>query len=887
MRKNRDKIIAGKTQDRSFNSETTPLMLQYQKIKAKHKNEVLLFRLGDFYEMFDDDAVEVSRLLNLTLTRRLNQPMCGIPYHAVKIYIARLLRFGKKIAICEQIGEVTGTKLTERKVVEVITPGTAVESEYLDGGANNFLASLFIKKDFAGFAYIDVTTADFFATSWKVGETTENFSKEIGRVNPKEILLPDSVRNNSSVQDVLERNKNISVSYYPDWNFDSSISYQRLIEQFKTANLRPFSLSEDSPEVNPAGFLLDYLKKTTSSNSPHIKEIKIYKDCDFVIIDDSSRKNLEITSNLRDASTQFSLLECVSHTQTAQGNRLLRSWLNYPLTDSEKIKSRQNHIQLFFDDRTLLDKVRENFSSILDIERLAGRIAMEKAHAKDLLALCSSLEKWLSARKYLEKYDFAQTSEDEARQIVKLIFDSILENPSTLLTEGRIIKSGYSDELDHWKNVRDNFTKILEDYVSEEKEKTGIQNLKIRNNNISGFYIEVSKSKISQIPKHFIFKRSLINSERYTTERLQELERELTESAEKIIEIERDLFLEIRKSVADHVSYLFQTAREVAYVDVSCALAYSAILHNWVRPVVDDENDFIIKNGRHPVVELHLPEGEFVPNDTKISGGIKNSDSDEKTFNLITGPNMAGKSTYLRQNALIALLAQTGSFVPADKAKIGIVDRVFCRVGAGDNLAKGESTFLVEMIETANILRSATEKSLVIMDEVGRGTSTEDGLAIAQAVSEYLLDFVHCKTFFATHYHELTRLEHPALKLICMAVAEEDGKVVFLRKIKEGASKNSYGIHVARLAGIPETVINRATEILENLQKKLITITDSDFADKKIEPASEKNKDFASPGLFSNEELVLEEIMSAETKKLTQTQALKLIRRWKKALSNL
>ena len=887
MSRKHDEVVAGNVRTYT-NNEATPLMVQYQTIKDQYRDEILFFRLGDFYEMFNDEAVEVSRLLNLTLTHRGDQPMCGIPYHAAKVYIARLLRLGKKIAICEQVGEIAkGKGLTERKVIEVITPGTALESEYLEGGTNNFLAALFVKAGQAGFAYIDVTTADFFATSWKESEMQENFSKELGRAHPRELLLPESLRGNRQVQEAIDAFGSLSVSYYPDWNFDSSLSFRRLVEQFKTVNLRSFSLVENSPEVSPAGFLLDYLKKTASTNAPHVSGIKVYRDTDYVVMDDSSRRNLEIVASLRDGSTQYSLLECVSHTQTAMGKRLLRQWLLYPLTDSKKIASRQEHVELFTKNRRLLDAVREQCANILDIERLAGRIAMDRAHAKDLQALRASLESWLEVRRLLESFGFTSLPADSAEKIVELIRNAILDDPSTIFTEGRIIRPGWSEELDHYRDVLQNFNRILEEYAEQERKDTGIVNFRIKNSNTSGYYIEITKGKLQKVPEHFILRRSLLNAERYTTERLQALESDLKDATQNIIQTEHDLFLEVRNRLKEDVPYLLQVAREIAYADVTASFARAAVLYRWVRPLVDDGTDFVISGGRHPVVELHLPQGEFVPNDIEIASSADEGAQCRTSFDLITGPNMAGKSTYLRQNALIALLAQTGSFVPADSAHVGIVDRIFCRVGASDNLARGESTFLVEMTETANILRSATKKSLVIMDEVGRGTSTEDGLSIAWAVSEYLLNTIQCKTLFATHYHELTRMDHAALKLLCMAVSEKDGSVVFLRRVREGASENSYGIHVAQLAGVPHSVIVRANQILERLQS---IASDRPVLDAPMETLSVPADTAArpsptAPGLFSDEEMVLDEILSADPDNLTPLAALQMVSRWKKALS--
>ncbi len=863
----------------------TPMMIQYRGIKEKYKNEVVFFRLGDFYEMFDEDAVEVSRLLNLTLTHRASRPMCGIPYHAAKIYIARLLRLGKKIVICEQVGEIPkgGKGITERKVVEIITPGTAVEAEYLEGNRANYLAALSITKAKAGFAFIDVTTSSFRATSWPASKMAENFGKELNRAAPRELLLPASLKNNEAIKSVISAYGSISVSYYPDWDFSAELSYKKLTAQFKTANLKAYGLEEDSPEIVPAGFLLDYLEKTTNTVLPHISSIRVYSDSEYLIMDDSSRRNLEVISNMREGGTQFTLLECVDFTKTAMGGRLLRNWLLFPLTNLRQIEDRQTKVASFVENRNLLEKLKTDLGSILDVERLAGRIAMERAHAKDLQALRASLESWSRIKEYLGQYDFSFISDENSVTICSLIQKAILEDPATSLTEGGIIKAGWSEELDHWRGLHDNFNQILSEYEAEEREKTGISTLRVKYTNAAGYFIEVSKGKLGAVPAHFIMRRALVNGDRYTTERLQQLEAELNESSTKILELERDLFVEIRSSLAKYIPYLLQVADEIANTDAAASFAQAAIEHNWARPEIEESTHFEIKDGRHPVVENHLPTGEFVPNDALLSA----EDESIPSFALITGPNMAGKSTYLRQNALIALLAQTGSFVPASRARLGIVDRIFCRVGASDNLAKGESTFLVEMTETANILHAATKKSLVIMDEVGRGTSTEDGLAIARAVSEYLLDTIGCKTFFATHYHELSRMEHPSLKMLCMDVLEQNGSVVFLRKVKEGVTGNSYGIHVAKLAGIPQAVIDRANVILSHIQA--LANDNPVILDDVPAKSSESEKTLAAapvnPGLFSDEEIIISEILSVDTDNLTPLNALQIIARWKKTLS--
>ena len=854
-------------------AEISPLMEQYGIIKKQHLKEVLFFRVGDFYEMFNEDAIEVSRLLNLTLTHRGDDPMCGVPYHAAKVYIARLLRLGKRIAICEQVTPPSkGKGLTERKVVEVISPGNTLEQEYLDQGANNFLGSLCYVKDYVAFSYIDISTGEFYAVKWKKNQTTQEMAKELGRSTPKELILSMSMQKDEDVNFVLNQFPNLTVDYEQDWYFSKENAYKMLLKQFGTTSLHSFSLTEDSPEIVPAGFLLEYLTKTIATQNqdkifPQVTALKTFSDKEYVTIDDSSRRNLEITWNLKDGSTQYTLLETLQNTQTSMGSRLLRNRLMYPLTNVEKIRNRQNRILTFTNNKPVLDEVREILSKVLDIERLASRIAMERAHAKDLQALRQSLESVVNVRKLVEQVGLIEGIELETAQ--KIIFDiksAILEDPSTSFTEGRLIKEGYSVELDKVRELQNNFNEILDDYLQEEKDKTGIPNLKIKYTSAIGYYIEVTKGKIPDVPTHFILKRTLVNCDRYTTSRLDELERELLSASETIIELERNLFMEFRGRLISNIKYLLEIAAETAEIDVTTSLAFSALKNNWICPEIDDSGILDIENGRHPVVEYHLESGDFVPNNSFLS---------DKKFALVTGPNMAGKSTYLRQNALIVLLAQIGSFVPASKAHIGVVDKIFCRVGASDNLARGESTFLVEMSETALILRSATEKSLVIMDEVGRGTSTEDGLSIAWAVSEYLLNVIKAKTFFATHYHELTRLVHPSLQLLCLDVLEQSGQVVFLKRIKEGATTNSYGIHVAKLAGIPDSVIKRAENVLATLQKDT-PVT--------IENEKPEKPKLTMPSLFSEEELVLEEILSVNPDDMTPFQALQAIAKWKSRL---
>jgi DNA mismatch repair protein MutS len=893
------------------------MMIQYQQIKGRYTDAVLFFRLGDFYEMFNEDAEEVSRLLNLTLTQRHGYPMCGIPYHASRIYIARLLRLGKKIAICEQTSlAAPGKGIAERKVIEVITPGTAVEEEYLEQGRNNFLAALTALGGTsssggslsgasssgahaqAGFAYIDISTGEFCATRWPASRMDEQLRKELSRVLPREMLLPQSLAGSPEIQAVLEEYPNLVLNVYPDWHFAYETTEKRLNEQFGTANLKAFGLDARSPEIPAAGFLLEYLSgalspsgvtkngygpggaallvEKTESPLPHITGLKTYTDSQFVILDDSSLRNLELLSNLRDGTIQYTLLDILNHSRTPIGSRLLRKWILHPLTDASAVHARQEQVERLSASDRKLDVIRETLSRILDIERLASRIAMDRAHARDLLALKASLSGFLSVKTEAEETGFlfspALTPEAlaTAEAILKLIGQSIKDDPSVQLAEGNLIKTGWSAELDQIHELKTNFQGVLDAYLEEEKIKTGIQNLKIRYNRMIGYYIEVTKGHLASVPEHFIRRRSMVNGDRFSTDRLEALERDLTNADQRIIEKERSLFIDVRNTLKQWIPAMLEIASELGTLDVLQSFAWTARHHGWVRPQVDNSQSLVIEEGRHPVVENYLPSGEFVPNSVNLG-------ENGKTFALITGPNMAGKSTYLRQTALIALLAQIGSFVPARRAHIGIVDKIFCRVGASDNLARGESTFLVEMNETAHILRSATESSLVIMDEVGRGTSTEDGLSIAWAVSEYLLNTIKAKTLFATHYHEISRLVHPALCCLCLEVLERDGHIVFLKRVLEGASDNSYGIYVAKLAGLPPAVVERANSILDHIQKT----NASDDTIPSAPQTEEVKQSFSAPGLFSLEELVLDEILSLDPDNITPLEALKRITRWK------
>lgn len=864
-------------------AETTPMMAQYLSVKEQYRDAVLFFRLGDFYEMFNEDAIEVSRLLNLTLTHRAGHPMCGIPYHASKVYIARLLRLGKKIAICEQVTQAgQGKGLVERKVQEVITPGTVVDEDYLDRSANNYLAALACAysgtKGVFSFSCIDVSTGDFSTTSFDANTYEEKLQRELGRLQPRELLIQQSLfETHPRIERILQEYPQMVLNRFPDWSFNAPLAFKRLCDLFGTGNLSAFSLNESSPEILSAGLIIDYLSQTAGTLLSHVTSITVYGESDFVAIDDATRKNLEISANLRDGSPTYSLFGVMNHTRTSMGTRLLRTWLQHPLTDRAKIEDRLHFVEVLYRNQRFLAKVRECLSTILDIERLAGRVAMERAHGKDLNALRQSIANYLELESLLrtEQLDPGYVSPEAHSAldgISEMLSRSIREDCPVVLNEGGMIKPLWSEKLDELHALRDNSRKVLEEYLESERATTGIQNLKIRYNRLTGYFLEVTKSNLASVPPHFIRRRSLTNAERFTTDRLIELETELNGVHARSLECEQQLFLEIRSQVAEQLDAILASSRETAQIDVFQSFAHAATIYGWVKPEFTEDGVLNITEGRHPVVEAHLPTGEFVPNSITLS--CAQNDSSIPAFALITGPNMAGKSTFLRQTALIVLMAQTGSYVPAQALEFTPVDRIFCRVGASDNLARGESTFLVEMSETAHILRTATRMSLVIMDEVGRGTSTEDGLSIAGAVSEYLYTVIGARTLFATHYHELSRMNHPRLAPFFLDVLESEGQVVFLKKVKPGASANSYGLHVARLAGVPESVIKRAQSLLDS--REVLTDTDIHTIREDMPPAE--------PRLFSEETLVLDQLLSCDIDSMTPLEALQHLERWKKML---
>jgi DNA mismatch repair protein MutS len=877
---------------------------QYRRIKREHQGEVLFFRLGDFYEMFSDDAVEVSALLNLTLTSRNGLPMCGLPYHAARSYIARLLKFGKKIAICEQLSEPTkGKGVIERKVVEIITPGTTIDEDFLDKGSSNYLAALAATSRFISFAYIDLSTGDFFATSFPPEEAVERLRLELERLEIREMVVQESfLEENEAIARAIGDHASVVLNRWADWLFDRERSLQWLEKQFGAGALKGFGLTEQSPEVIAAGVLLDYLDETAKSLIPHVRVLTLYGEGEYLGIDEASQRNLELVRNLRDGESSFSLLEVLDESSTAMGRRLLKRRILHPLLDLARIKIRLDMVETLYRDQGSLSSFRALLGKCPDLERLCSRLAMEKAHGKDMLAVKNALVSFEAVDVLIRTsfLVFEEGSGDSApsgfngntaaalMELRDLLERGIAEDPSILLTEGKLIREGYSEKLDELHKLRDDGRQLLEKYLEEERLKTEIPSLKIRYNRLIGYFFEVTKVHLPKVPSYFIRRQGIVGGERFSTDRLASLESDINGASDKVVELERVLFLEIRDKAKALIPELSAAARRIAELDIAQSLARAATIHGWVRPVVDGKNRIRILEGRHPVVEAHLNRGEFIPNDTVL-------DTEGVSFALITGPNMAGKSTYLRQTALITIMAQMGSFVPAREAEIGIADRIYCRVGASDNLARGESTFLVEMNETAYILHTATEQSLVIMDEVGRGTGTNDGLSIAWAVSEELLEHIRCRTLFATHYHELARISHPRMANRSMEVLEHNGEIVFLRRLKEGFAENSYGIHVAALAGIPGRVIERAGVIMEKLTGNAGSPDDRGLTGEGLTSEGLTSPPFPAMPAFDSEETrktakpdkrydaFLEEIAALNPDSLSPIEALNQLYVWKKS----
>lgn len=860
-------------------SGSTPMMEQYTAIKSRHRDEILFFRLGDFYEMFDADAKEASALLNLTLTRRGGRPMCGVPYHAAANYVARLLKLGRKVAICEQVAQAGGKGLFERKVTEVVSPGTVVDEGYLDKGRNSYLAAVGGGNAELSFCYMDLSTGEFMARSLPRARAADELRKELGRVQPAELLVQQSLLEEAGIAAAIMEREGLLVNKYPDWCFDAKESARNLAATLGAASLKGFGIEGQSPEIAAAGVILEYLRAGERGELPHVRGLRVYRDADYLGLDEATQRGLELVANSMDGSRKYSLLEVLDHTRTAMGARKLRSWIMRPLRDAGAIEARLDAVEALWRDQRSLSALREALAPVLDLERLASRIALGKAHPKDLAAVRSTIEACLAAEALLaEGARWKGEGREALTALAAELGRALKDDPSVLLADGDVIREGYDEALDGLRALRADSKSVLERYVEGEREASGIPSLRIKYNKIIGYFLEVSKSKGSAVPAHFVRRQSLVGGERYSTDRLVELETSINGAEEGMAAREKELFLALRERAKALIAPMQSLADHIAAVDCHASLAYAATVRAYVRPRLAGGTELVIEGGRHPVVEAYIPSGEFVPNALALGPG-------GASFALITGPNMAGKSTFLRQTALIVVMAQMGSFVPAASATVGVADRVFCRVGAQDNLARGESTFLVEMNETARILNSATERSLVIMDEVGRGTSTTDGLCIARAVAEHIMGAIGCRCLFATHYRELTQLSHPALENLSLEVSEEGGKIRFLKRVVRGPAAGSYGIHVATLAGIPGEVVARAEELQATMESESsIERMPSTGNVPTGAPAAEKKPSAPQASLFSEEELIISEIKSIDAERLTPLEALTRIAIWKKGL---
>ncbi len=803
----------------------TPMMKQYLEIKKDYKDSILFFRLGDFYEMFFDDAIIASKELEITLTQRdcgmdKKAPMCGVPYHVADGYVAKLVEKGYKVAICEQVEDpATAKGIVKREVIKVVTPGTITDSSVLDDKSNNFLASIYMDDLGVGIAYVDNSTGEMYTTE-VLGDKNNSYNflmDELGKIFPSEIICNEEFNSNSKFIRFLKNSIDPYMSIYStdDLNMDFE---NAILKQFKKESMIELGLDKKIFASIATKKLIDYLYLTQKSSLDHINNLTYYEPSKYMILDVNTRNNLEIHETIIKRDRKGALIGILDKTSTSMGGRLLKKWLDQPLIDIREIEKRLNVVELFVNNIEFMDDVKSLLNQIYDIERLSSKIAYGNCNARDLLSLKNSISVLPAFKNLLISSSSPELVAlgdrlDTLVDIYNLIDSSIEENPPVTIKEGGIIKRGFNKELDEIKEICEKGKEWLSSLELKEREKTGIKNLKIGFNKVFGYYFEVTKSYINLVPDYFIRKQTLASAERYYTEELKSMENKILEAEVKSLDFEYQIFIDVRNKVKDNIIRIQNSAKIISTIDVLNAFGQVAYKNNYVRPKLNKDGIIQIKNGRHPVVESKLEGSLFVPNDTYMDNG-------KNMVQIITGPNMAGKSTYMRQVAIITLLAHIGSFVPASYANISIVDRIFTRIGAADNLAQGESTFMVEMKEVSNILKSASKNSLIILDEVGRGTSTYDGLSIAWAVVEYIIKNIKAKTMFATHYHELTQLseKNSCIRNLTIAVEKKDDGIVFLRKIIEGSTNKSYGIEVAKLAGINMEIINRANEILSLIE---------------------------------------------------------------------
>ena len=829
-------------------AEYTPMMQEYLKTKEEYRDCILFYRLGDFYEMFFDDAKTASKELELTLTGKScgleeRAPMCGVPFHAAETYINRLVTRGYKVAICEQVEDPKEAKgLVKREVIRVVTPGTNIDSLALDEKSNNYIASLYFQKNRFGLAVCDVSTADFYVTET---DSARKLYDELIKFCPSEIIYHRGLLDSEFSPDAIKASLNNVVSLLDDSFFDDTLCNRALLEHFKVHSIEAIGLLDFNAGRIAAGCLMLYLKDTQKNSLSHITHITPYTDGKYMLIDSSTRRNLELTETMREKQKRGSLLWVLDKTKTAMGARTLKSYVEQPLISIDEIIKRQDAIEEFNSQLINREELREYLSAVYDLERLITRISYQSANPRDLIAFKQSTSMLKPIKLILNDFEgnlinSINNSIDSLEDLYLLIEESINEEPPVSYRDGDIIKTGFNEEVDRLRLAKVEGKQWLAELETKEKDATGIKNLKIKYNKVFGFYFEVTNSYKDLVPDYFIRKQTLANAERYYTNELKELEDTILGAEDRLNNIEYEFFKSVRDTIAAEVDRIQHTAKAIAALDAILSLATVADANHYVKPIINQRGVIDIKNGRHPVVEKMIPDEQFISNDTYL-------DSEMNYISIITGPNMAGKSTYMRQVALIVLMAQIGSFVPCDEATIGIVDRIFTRVGASDDLSTGQSTFMVEMNEVANILHNATDKSLLILDEIGRGTSTYDGLAIAWSVVEHISDknILGAKTLFATHYHELTELEGKVkgVNNYCIAVAEQGDDIIFLRKIIPGGADQSYGIQVARLAGLPEEVLKRAKVIVQSLNENdLALVSDRiDFEEKLQSKLSQLN----------------------------------------------
>ena len=860
-------------------NSSTPMMEQYFRIKKNHQDALLFFRLGDFYELFYEDAKVASPILEIALTSRQKVPMCGVPYHSVIPYLVKLLKRGFKVAICEQVEDSKAAKgVVRRDVVKVLTPGTAVEIELEEPKESTYVASTYLKGKDWGLALINLSSGEMKSLQDSQGE--RDLADELFKVSPKEIIFPEGEE--EVIETVLSRNNLSSVLQSPveAWAFDFSQAKNLLLAHFKVRSLAGFGLADKDLAVSAAGALLYYVKKVRKDSLSLIHKISYLHSNQQMILDATAIKNLELDRSLRGGFLKGSLLDIIDFTVTSMGGRLLRSWLLLPLLDCSRINERLDAVAEILEQTIIREELREKLKGIFDLERLTGKISLAVANPKDLVSLKKSLLPLPQIQAPLKKFSAKKTKRiyrewDNAEDVLDLIDKAILDEPAFLLTEGGIIKDGYNAELDELRKISHSGKTFISQLEEQERKKTGISSLKVRYNKVFGYYIEVTRPNLRLVPSDYIRKQTLVNSERFITPELKEYEEKVLNAEQRIADLEYNLFLRVREKISCETARLQKIASHIATLDVLSSLAELASRRNYCRPEVNTEDVIKIIEGRHPVIEI-ANEEPFIPNDAYL-------DRDENQIMIVTGPNMGGKSTYLRQVALICILAQIGSFVPAKEAIIGVVDRIFTRIGAMDFLIAGQSTFMVEMLETANILHNATSRSLILLDEIGRGTSTFDGLSIAWAVGEYIheKEDIRAKTLFATHYHELTDLSSTLkrIKNYHVTVKEHREDIVFLRKIVPGPSDRSYGLHVARLAGIPRSVVDRAKEILLNLEKQEL----DEEGLPRIAYRSSKKRDKAQLLLFQKDrdqealEELREEIEKCDISSLSPLEALNLL----------